>query len=80
MLYRTSQCTKLSDVWCFEVSTITEDHCKRNGAKRRGWRDMQINVPFPLESTHLGYSARRVLLVLSFCTQGDLSKSEHMLG
>ena len=40
---------------------------------------MQINVPFPLESTHLGYRCT-TCLVLSFCTQGDLSKSEHMLG
>jgi hypothetical protein len=29
----------------------------------------------PIQDT----GARRVLLVLSFCTQGDLSKSEHML-
>jgi len=27
-----------------------------------------------------GTGARRVLLVLSFCMQGDLSESEHMLG
>jgi hypothetical protein len=48
--------------------------------KKNVWRDMQINAPFPLESTHQGTSAPRVLLVLSFCTQGDLSESEHMLG
>ena len=53
---------------------------KNNGAKRASdRRDLQINVPFPLESTQ-GTNARRVLLILSFCTQGDLFKSEHMLG
>ena len=36
-------------------------------------------MPSPLESTHLGYRCT-TCLVLSFCTQGDLSKSEHMLG
>jgi len=41
---------------------------------------MQIIVPFPLKAPILGTGARRVLLVLSFCMQGDLSKSEHMLG
>ena len=56
MLYLTSQRTKLSYVWCFEVLIINKDHCKNKGAKRlSGLRDMQINVPFPLESTHLGY-------------------------
>ena len=53
MLYLTSQHTKLSDFLCFEVLI---DHCKNNRAKRAsGWRDMQIKVPFTLESTHLGY-------------------------
>ena len=56
MLYLPSQRTTLSDVWCFEVLLIKEDHCKNYGAKiRSGWRDMQINVPFTPESTHLGY-------------------------
>jgi len=56
MLYLTSQRTKLSDVWCFGVLTVNTDHCKNNGAKiLSGWRDMQINVSFPLESTHIGY-------------------------
>jgi hypothetical protein len=40
----------------FEVLTIKKKSLQRIGAKRLGgWRDMQINVPFPLESTHLGY-------------------------
>ena len=34
----------------------------------------------PWKAPIWGTGARRVLLVLSFCTQGDLSKSEHMLG
>ena len=56
MLYLTSQRTKLSNNWWLEVLIINKDHCKRNGAKRlSGWHDMQIYVPFPLESTHLGY-------------------------
>ena len=39
---------------------IKKKNCKRNGAKRlSSWRDMQINVPFPLESTHLGYRCTR---------------------
>jgi len=80
MLYLTSQRTKLSGVWCFEVFIINNDQCKKNGAKRlSGWRDMQINVPFPLESTHLGYRCttcalrpvilyvRRLVLNLSTC-------------
>jgi len=25
------------------------------GQKESGWQDMQISVPFPLKSTHLGY-------------------------
>jgi hypothetical protein len=55
MLYLTSQRTKLSDFW-FEIHIINKDHCKKNGAKRaKFWRDMQINVPFPLEITHPGY-------------------------
>jgi len=59
LLYLTSQRTKLSDFLCFEVLIINKDHCKNNGAKRvSGWRDMQIKVPFPLESTHLGYRCR----------------------
>jgi hypothetical protein len=42
--------------FCIEAFIINTNHCKRNGAKRlSGWRDMQINEPFPLESTHLGY-------------------------
>jgi hypothetical protein len=34
-----------------------------------------------VHNTHLDgcTGAQHVLLVLSFCTQGDLSKSEHML-
>jgi hypothetical protein len=29
--------------------TMIKDHCKNNEAKRAsGWRDVQINVPFPL--------------------------------
>jgi len=56
MLYLTSQRTKMSDGWCFGVLIINKDNCKRNGAKRLiGWRDLQINVPFPLKSTHIGY-------------------------
>ena len=40
----------------FEVLIINKDHCKRIGAKiLSGWWDLQINVSFPLESTHLGY-------------------------
>ena len=43
-------------VKCFEALSINKDHCKKDGAKiLSGWQDMQINVPFPLESTHLGY-------------------------
>ena len=53
MLYLTSQRTKLSDVWCFEVLIINQD--EKWGKKISGWRDMQINMPFPLECTHLGY-------------------------
>jgi len=38
------------------VLIMNNDHCKNIGAKRAsGWRGMQIIVPFPLESTHLGY-------------------------
>jgi len=60
---------------------MNKDHCKNNEATiLSGWRDMQINVPFPLESTHLGYRYTTYAFCLSFCTQGDLSKSEHMLG
>ena len=33
----------------------------------------------PWKAPIQGTGARRVLLVLSFCTQGDLSKFEHML-
>jgi len=56
MLYLTSQRTKPGDLKCFEVFIINKDHRKNNGAKRSSdWRDMQINVPFPLESTHPGY-------------------------
>jgi len=55
-LYLTSQRTKPSDFWCFGILKVNKDHCKRNGAiSLSGWRDMQINVPFPLESTHQGY-------------------------
>jgi hypothetical protein len=56
MLYLTSQRTKLINFWCFEILIINRNHCKNNGAKRlSGWRDMQIIVPFPMQSTHLGY-------------------------
>ena len=56
MLYLTRQSIKLSDFLCVGVLIINKDHCKNNGAKRAsGWQDMQTNVPFPLESTHLGY-------------------------
>ena len=41
--------------------------------------EMQINVSFPLESTHLGYKCTTCAFILSFCTQGDLSEFEHML-
>jgi hypothetical protein len=34
----------------------------------------------PWKAPIQGTGARRVLLVLSFCMQADLSKSEHMLG
>jgi hypothetical protein len=81
--YMTSQSNNLGVFLCFGVLIINEDHCKSNGAKRAsGWQDMQINVSFPLESTHIGYRVQvhDVCLVLSFCTQGDLSKSEHVLG
>ena len=37
MLYLTSQRTKLSDVWCFEIREVNKDHCKNNGAKRSKW-------------------------------------------
>jgi len=81
MLYLTSQRTKLSDFLCVGVLEIIKDQCKNKGAKKAsGWRNNQINVPFPLESTHPGYRCMTCALVLSFCTQGDLSKSEHMLG
>ena len=33
--------------------TVNKDHCKINEVKRpRGWRDMQIYMLFPMESTH----------------------------
>ena len=81
MLYLTSQRTKLSDVWCFEVLIINKDHCKRNGAKiLSGSRDMQIIVSFPLESTHLGYRYTTCAFSPVILSQGNLSKSEHMLG
>jgi hypothetical protein len=41
--------------------------------------EMQINVPFPLESTHLGYRCTTCAFSPVICTQGDLSRSEHML-
>jgi hypothetical protein len=43
-------------------------------------QNMQINVSFPLKTPIQDTGARCVLLVLSFCTQGNLSNSEHMLG
>jgi hypothetical protein len=56
MLYLTSQRTKLSDAWCFEIPELNKDHCKNNGAKRaNGWRDMQIYASFPMVSTYIGY-------------------------
>jgi hypothetical protein len=54
MLYLTSQRTKLSDVWCFEILELNKDYCKNNGAKRAsGWRDMQIYAPWraPIKGT-----------------------------
>jgi len=30
MLYLTSQRTKLSDVWCFDVLIINKDQCRRH--------------------------------------------------
>jgi len=73
MLYLTSQRTKLSDVWCFEVLITNKDHRKRNGAKRlSGWRDMQIHVPFPLESTHLGYRSTTCTFSLVILYAGRL--------
>ena len=52
MLYLTRQPTKLSVFLCLKVFIVNKDHCKKNGAKRAtGWRDMQIIVLFPLEST-----------------------------
>jgi len=55
MLYLTSQSIKLSNYLCFGVLIMNKDHCKDNGAKKAsGWRDMQINAPFPMESTDIG--------------------------
>ena len=83
MLYLTSQSTKLSDFLCFgfEVLIIYKDHYKKNGAKRlSSWRDMQNNVSFPLESTHLGYRCTTCAFNPVILYAGRLSKSEHMLG
>ena len=55
MLYLTSQRTKLSVLWCFGVLIVNKDHCINIGAKTSsGRRDMQINAPFPMQSTHEG--------------------------
>jgi hypothetical protein len=59
----------------------------KNGAKRRsGWRDMQFKVPFPLESTHLGYrctmcafSPVRRATCLSLSTCSGRLWSQHQL-
>ena len=65
---------------CFGVLIINKDHCKNNGAKRAsGWRDMQKMHHFPWRAPILGTGTRCVHIALSFLTQGDLTKSEHML-
>ena len=49
------------------------------GQKYCGWRDMQINVPFPLGSTHLGYRCTTCAFSPVIMYAGWLVKSEHML-
>ena len=78
MLYLTSQ-HKLSDVWCFEVLII------KIIAREMGQTNQVVGEICKL-MCHSPWKApiytgeQSVHLVLSFCTQGDSSKSEHMLG
>jgi hypothetical protein len=52
MLYLTSQSIKLNEFVCVLDSLWSLQ--KQWSKRANGWRDMQFNVPFPLESTYLG--------------------------
>jgi len=60
------------------VVRIFKDRCKRGQMKRpRVWPCMQINMPIPFESTHIGFGL--ILSVfLSICMQGKLFRSERI--
>ena len=48
--------------------------------QKEGWREMQVSVPFPLKSIHLGYRCTTCAFNPVILYAGRLSKSEHMLG